>query len=119
MIYALDAALAIGAILAWYFGILTVFWVNDAYYFSCMITLVGLAYYILGHFTVAWNKLGEATVINLGLAGTVCGFITMVYAGGDIYARLPGIMLALMTTMTGFLWGMILLYQRWFSGDRS
>ena len=119
MIYALDTVLIISIALAWYFGILAMVWQYDNFYFCTGISAIGLGYYILGHWTHKHSRLGMEDMFTLGLIGTMLGVFMMASSGGDLYAKLPGALLAFLSTLTGAVWGMILRHQSWMCGERS
>ena len=109
------AGIGVGAVLAWYTGVLEAVWRADTLWI-CTITVAAAALaFLMSFFDRRWLHYGLDVCPSLGFLGTVVGFILMLSAlgaGNDAWAMRSGLGIAVYTTAVGLVCALILYAQK-------
>ena len=109
------AGVGVGAVLAWYTGVLEAVWRADALWICTITVAVAALAFLMSFFDRRWLSYGLDVCPSLGFLGTVVGFILMLSALGasnDAWAMRAGLGIAVYTTAVGLVCALILYAQK-------
>lgn len=108
--------LAVMFILLGYFGIIQLVWVNDVHHIAKIIALAGLSGLLVSHWYPSLSDLAADICVRLGILGTATGFFLLlmsIHTTGNIAEGVSGGYVAMLSTITGVFFSILLNVQSW------